>query len=1069
VTTTLNSTSTGLSLPANGSPFTIASGTTIRTNSGDAIYAGTIGPWYLSNAGTILQTIAGGDAIFTRSGDNTITNLATISGADDGVDFAQPAVGTVANFGTIQGTGTAGAVIGINLGGGGAVTNTGTLAVISGYDYGVRVRTDTGNVSNEGTISGTNSYGVYLDAGGNVTNTGTISGGGGASGVKIAGNIGTVNNEGSISGVSRGVRLTDGGTVTNSGSINGTSFGVQIAGTVGTVANDGTISGTSFFGVYLGASGQVTNSGTSSRISSSGELGVYIKGGLGNVTNDGIINGGTRGGIGLYDSGQVTNHGIIASDGYGISIGGDPGTASAVVNYGTIQGGGNSTGTSTADAYGVEFYGGGAGTVTNAGIIRGSGAGIMFHFYNESFSDTLTNFGSIVGDYGNTAGGYDAVDFLSGAGTVENSGSISAHGGRYGVYLGSGGVVANSGTGSIYGDSYGVRIEGGGSVTNSVGGTIAGAAFTNGVGTLINAGTISRSTGTSGIGITLGDSGNVVNQGVVTGGSIGIFLPTVGGGSIENLAGGTISGNIGVFFQHSSGTADTFTNAGTVVGTSDAFLSTGADRLIVDPGAVFDGNVSGGSGALELASGSSAGTLSGFGTSITNFSSLQFDPAAQWDVAGNAAALTTFAIAGFAQGDTIDVTDFRATGYTYTKNMGLALTNASSGTITLDFQGGSYTTGNFSVIPDGPDGSLITVACYLAGTNILTPSGEVPVETLAIGDLVITRSGQARPIMWIGRRSYDGRFTAGNRDVLPIRIAAGALGDGVPRRDLHVSPKHALWFDGVLIPAEKLVNGVSIHRLQDVATIEYFHIELAAHDVVLAEGAAAETFVDCDNRGMFHNGLEFHRLYPNADPPKWAYCAPLIESGEALQQVRRQLEQRLEALGSTTSVDPALRLLVDGSEQWPDLVDRQTYLFKLTERPNDVRILSHASIPAEVTASTDIRRLGVSLSSLVLRSDHIACMVEHDHPALTDGFHEDEQTHRWTDGDAGIPPVLFGCFGQALTIEVRLLDQGLPYRVGSELYAQGRREGRRRCVANRLASDITSWQPAPVRPPASRA
>jgi hypothetical protein len=322
------------------------------------------------------------------------------------------------------------------------------------------------------------------------------------------------------------------------------------------------------------------------------------------------------------------------------------------------------------------------------------------------------------------------------------------------------------------------------------------------------------------------------------------------------------------------------------------------------------------------------------------------------------------------------------------------------------------------------------VACYLAGTNILTPSGETPVEQLAIGDLVVTHSGEARPIVWIGRRSYDGRFASGNRSILPIRVAAGALADGIPRRDLHVSPKHALFLDGVLIPAEKLINGVTIRQLEAMQTIEYFHIELEAHDVILAEGAAAETFVDCDNRGMFHNSAEFEQLYPNASPPKWAYCAPLVEGGEALEKVRQKLEQRVEAFDHTISVDPALRLLVDGSEQWPDRVDGQTYLFRLTQQPREVRILSRSSIPAEVAGSTDLRRLGVNLCQLVLRGGHITCTVEHAHPALTEGFHEAERTHRWTNGDASIPSVLFDCLGGELAIGVTLMGQGLPYRIG---------------------------------------
>ncbi|NLS05605.1 Hint domain-containing protein [Rhizobium sp. P32RR-XVIII] len=157
--------------------------------------------------------------------------------------------------------------------------------------------------------------------------------------------------------------------------------------------------------------------------------------------------------------------------------------------------------------------------------------------------------------------------------------------------------------------------------------------------------------------------------------------------------------------------------------------------------------------------------------------------------------------------------------------------------------------------------------CFLRGTSILTPTGEVRVEDIQIGDLVGTAHGRAMPVKWIGRTLYKRSGRSWNSDVVPIRISRHALDDRTPHRDLYLSPGHALFIDGDLILAKFLVNGISIVPAPpaDGEAIEYFHVMLESHEVILAEGAPAESYLPGGgNHEHFTNFAEFARLYPDS-------------------------------------------------------------------------------------------------------------------------------------------------------------------------------------------------------------
>jgi hypothetical protein len=209
------------------------------------------------------------------------------------------------------------------------------------------------------------------------------------------------------------------------------------------------------------------------------------------------------------------------------------------------------------------------------------------------------------------------------------------------------------------------------------------------------------------------------------------------------------------------------------------------------------------------------------------------------------------------------------------------------------FSVGVPPTETFSYATDG------LVVCFLAGTRIATPGGPTPVEALGIGDLVTTAAGDAAPVRWVGRRTVASVFVD-PLTAFPIRIAAGALGEGSPTRDLFVSPDHALMIGGLLVQAGALVNGTTIVR--EAAMPErftYFHVELADHALILAEGVPAETFVDNVTRRRFDNHAEYVALHGDAVATIAEMELPRAKSARQVpRSVRALLDARTARLGT---------------------------------------------------------------------------------------------------------------------------------------------------------------------------
>lgn len=803
------------------------------------------------------------------------------------------------------------------------VSSTGHINATSGSAlYGAN--TAAWSIYNFGTLVGP-ARGIFLTAGGVISNaaTGLISGG--YRGIDITGAAGTVTNAGSIAGnMLQGVRLTRGGSVTNAsgGNISGggtyaaiyiirggtvsnaagaTITGpVQIVGATGTVSNAGSITaaGSSAIAVQLSAGGSVTN--TAGGVINGGSFGIYLA--AGTVTNFGSI----AGGVSLHGAGTITN------------------AAGAVIVGGSRY---------STNYYGVTLSNGGsianAGSILNIGdngnlsVTNLSGGMISREISDRSGMLNLQNAGVIAGEIhliqggtiNNQAGGTLTGIYATGATTLVNYGSI----GFFGVNLLAGGSIRNAvggliGTYEKYRSYQALKFGTPSTLTNA--GTIFGTVY----GTYDGYGgnspvAVANISGATIVGNVVGQGVTLTNAGLIKGRVDSEVVSNAAGGTITNAFGyairamstvindGMVVGTIGVFARPPipERSPITIINAGTIIGTGGtavSFYRNYTGLLVIEPGAKFIGRLDGGTSmsAIEFAPGSS-GRLAGFGSSIVNFDSITFDPGAAWTIAGNTSGLNGV-ISGFAQQDTIDLIGLTETIELYSAG---TLTLTGDQTVELNLPG-AFTTASFLTAPDAGIGTDIFLACFVAGTRIATDAGEVPVEDLRVGDYALTLGGNGtlvpRPIRWIGRRRIDLARHPRPRTARPIRIRRNAFDDNVPDCDLLLSPDHAIYAEGVLIPVRHLVNDCIVAAAKRLRHVEYFHIELDQHAILLANGMPVESYLDTGDRSSFENGGVAVTLYPDFASRTWEAggCARLMVTGPEVVAVRRQLKRRADQL-----------------------------------------------------------------------------------------------------------------------------------------------------------------------------
>lgn len=520
-----------------------------------------------------------------------------------------------------------------------------------------------------------------------------------------------------------------------------------------------------------------------------------------------------------------------------------------------------------------------------------------------------------------------------------------------------------------------------------------------------------------------------------------IFTPTGGSQTVLEAENGAVvigqSGNIsGAAFYSGlpvpdaskATTGSVIVNDNAVVSAKTWTIGTSSETAVVtveDGGSLtLDNSVSIASNSKIVISAGGTLILSGYATTTPGL--IQFDEGGGGTI--EIAAGTTPSIIGYItnikENDTIILNGLSADGYTYVDGVYTLTNNGQPISGTSSFQLSAANQGTtFSVVTINGKTYLTTlvVVCFLRGSMIRTPHGDVAVEELSIGDDVSVYDWQAnkevsRKVTWVGnKRASVCSGLPDDKAGYPVRILKDALEDGVPYKDLLITPEHCLFFDGKFVPVRMLVNGRSIFYDMDITSYEYFHVETEAHSVITANGVLTESYLDTGNRSSFRQSGSVVAL--STDRKTWAEngSAPLDVSRSFVEPVfhtlaARAQEAEVENKARTLSLtdDAGLHLFTDTGA-----IIRKTreadgrIMFMIPAGVKKVHLVSRTSRPSDTIGPfvDDRRSLGVLVGDIVLfeenRTDRI---TTHLAESNLEGWSEPEKgSMRWTTGHAVLP------------------------------------------------------------------
>jgi len=211
-----------------------------------------------------------------------------------------------------------------------------------------------------------------------------------------------------------------------------------------------------------------------------------------------------------------------------------------------------------------------------------------------------------------------------------------------------------------------------------------------------------------------------------------------------------------------------------------------------------------------------------------------------------------------------------------------------------------------------------------------------------------------------------------------------------------MSPFHSILVEGVLVQVENLVNGATIVQVPR-ERVEYWHVELESHDILLAEGLPAESYLDVGNRSGFVNGGAYLEAYPDFKPQEGSEtCVPVVKEGPVIERAKAALLARAQELGYVLTGDADVHVMADGKRIDPVSLGEKRLAFLLPAAGSNIELRCRSFIPAHINpAKSDQRSLGICIARLQLDGLEVALK---DEAAFDRGWHAlegDPQALHW--------------------------------------------------------------------------